>query len=581
MGESSPGEQLDFRALFHSVPGLYLVLAPDLRILDASDAYLRATMTRREQIAGRGLFEIFPDNPADPNATGTRNLRASLERVLHSARPDTMAVQKYDIRRPESQGGGFEERYWSPVNSPVFDAAGKVTHIIHRVEDMTDFIRLRRAQAEKDRHAEALAARAEEMEAEMFERARELAEAKVTERMLRQNEAKLRELTEELRAAKEAAESANQAKDQFLAVLSHELRTPLTPVLLTVSLLETTPQLPPDVQDDIQTIRRHVELEARLIDDLLDLSRVTRGKLQLHFQTIDLHAIIRRAIEVCCPGREADLSTDLRARRHHVRGDRVRLQQIFWNLLTNAEKFTPPGNTIVLRSSNPDDGPIIRVEIIDRGIGIDPDILPGIFNAFQQGDASLTRQFGGLGLGLTISRALVDAHGGTIRAISEGKGKGATFVIELPTVAPVPAAARVETSDAAPARSSPAAPHQHPPLHILQIEDHPDTLEAMTRLLGGMGHHVTTAATAKDAIVMAERDQIDLVISDLALPDGSGYDVMRALRSRYAVKGIAVSGFGMDEDVRKSLESGFVQHLTKPVDLEKLRAAIEQAAEKS
>jgi PAS domain S-box-containing protein len=384
----------------------------------------------------------------------------------------------------------------------------------------------------------------------------------------------------ELTQAKESAEAANKAKDQFLAVLSHELRTPLTPVLLTVSLLEAARGLPHELQQDIQTIRRHVELEARLIDDLLDLTRITRGKLQLKFETVDVNLIIRRTLEMCCSERMTDVHVSLDAKRHHVRGDPTRIAQIFWNLFSNADKFTPLRNRIFVRSSNlggaggAGEAGLLRVEVADEGVGIDPIVLPVIFNAFQQGDASLTRKFGGLGLGLTITRALTEAHDGLLTAKSPGRGLGSQFTIELPTVVQPPTA-RLPADGAA--RHSLVSAN---PLKILLVEDHQGTLEIMTRLLRALGHKVQTAATVKDALTTAEGEQLDLVISDLALPDGSGHDVMRELKSRHQLKGIAVSGFGMDDDINKSLEAGFLQHLTKPIDLERLREAIQSVAEK-
>jgi signal transduction histidine kinase/ActR/RegA family two-component response regulator len=559
-GDGDGGKSPDFRAVFENVPGLYLVLAPDLRIVAVSDAYLRATMTRRGEILDRGIFDVFPDNPDDPDATGVSNLRASLQRVLAERKAHTMAVQKYDIRRPESEGGGFEERHWSPVNSPVLDADGNLKYIIHRVEDVTEFVRLKSMQAEKDQRARELQRRAAEMEIEIFQRASE-------------------EAAEAARAAadvaRKAAENANRAKDEFLAVLSHELRTPLTPVLLTVSLLENTGQLPEDIQDDIQTIRHNVELEARLIDDLLDLTRVTRGKLQLRIETADVHAAIRKAMNICCADRWSDIHVELNAVRHHVRGDSARLQQVFWNLLSNAVKFTPVGQSVRVRSSNTSDGDVI-VEVADQGIGIEPATLPRLFRAFEQGDASLTRRFGGLGLGLTITRALLDAHGAQITAHSGGKDQGATIRVQMPTIAPAAAAEAIVPlrGTLGPSRAA---------LRILLVEDHEGTLNVMTRLLRRLGHDVMTASTVRDALALAEREEIDLVISDIGLPDGSGHDVMRALRARYAVKGmsvkgIAVSGFGMDEDLVKSSDAGFAIHLTKPVDLEKLEVAIQKAS---
>lgn len=378
----------------------------------------------------------------------------------------------------------------------------------------------------------------------------------------------LQKANAELAVAKDAAEAANRAKDQFLAVLSHELRTPLTPVLLTVSLLQNREALSQETQDDIQTIRRHVELEARLIDDLLDLTRITRGKLKLHFETADAHLLIRDALEICCADRLRDFQLALDAKHYHVRVDPARFLQICWNILSNARKFSPSGKPITVRTSNPTHD-LLRIQVIDQGVGIEPTIMPRIFNAFEQGDSSLTRAFGGLGLGLTIAKALVDAHGGTIHAESEGRGRGASFTVEMATAIPAPP----RPSKRRPPLASAPDPTS---LRILLVEDHPGTLALMTRLLQGLGHDVKSAATVKDAIAIADQGQIDLVISDLGLPDGTGHDVMRALRTRYSVKGIALSGFGMDEDIRKSMEAGFVKHLTKPVDAEQLQVAIRQ-----
>lgn len=374
-----------------------------------------------------------------------------------------------------------------------------------------------------------------------------------------------------LRVAKESAESANKAKDQFLAVLSHELRTPLTPVLLTTSLLQENHSLPAEVQDDVQTIRRHVELEARLIDDMLDLTRITRGKLQLHFEPADSHKIIKDAIKICLSDRMEDVTIALAAKDYYVRADPGRLTQVFWNLLSNARKFTPQGSKILVRSENPAPGRI-RIQVIDSGIGIDPKALPRIFNAFDQVDSAVARRVGGLGLGLTIAKALVDAHGGTLVASSEGPGTGSTFTVELNTI-PVPSNQPQPTSpDPLQSNSSAAVP-----LNLLLVEDHASTLKIMTKLLKQFGYNVRGAVSVQDALTAAASSKIDLVISDLGLPDGSGYDLMRELHARYGMKGISVSGFGMEQDIARSAEAGFCQHLTKPIDLAKLQAAIQNA----
>jgi PAS domain S-box-containing protein len=374
-----------------------------------------------------------------------------------------------------------------------------------------------------------------------------------------------------LLAAKDEAERASRAKDEFLAVLSHELRTPLTPVLLTVSVLETHPALPAELRADVATIKNNVELESRLIGDLLDLTRVAKGKLQLEVEDVDLHAAIRAAVAVCERTPSAALTVDLRAARHAVRGDATRLQQIVWNLVSNAQKFTPADGEIVVRTydvpaeaGRGDEAGRVRVEVRDTGEGIDPAVLPRLFAAFEQGEGRTGRQLAGLGLGLAISRKLAEAHGGTITAASAGRGKGATFTVELPAMA----------GPARPAARPAAAPAVIRPLSILLVEDHEPTRRVMAKLLGGQGHRVTAAGTVAAAVRAAGGGAFDLLISDLGLPDGSGLDVVRALGPRLAGRAIALTGYGMDRDVAATEAAGFAAHLTKPVDVETLTATI-------
>lgn len=372
----------------------------------------------------------------------------------------------------------------------------------------------------------------------------------------------------ELERARHEAIEANRAKDQFLAALSHELRTPLNPVLMTVDALKSDPDLPHWLRPNIEMIHRQVELEARLIDDLLDLTRITRDKLILCREVVDLHELIRHAIETSCsgenPAKRPRMDCRLEAREHYTYGDPARLQQILWNLLNNAIKFTPPQGRIIVSTRNTDEGGV-EIEITDNGIGIHPEALPRLFDAFEQGNAGITRRFGGLGLGLAISKAVADLHDGSLTASSEGAGKGSRFSLRLRTCTPE------EKSSAAP-RSGDTIPA--PALNVLLVEDHEPTRDVLILLLSRAGHRVKAAETVADALELASRHRFDIVVSDLGLPDASGLELMRKLRKHHGLQGIALSGFGMEEDVKASADAGFHVHLTKPVDWRRLEAAL-------
>ena len=392
-----------------------------------------------------------------------------------------------------------------------------------------------------------------------------------------------RDNEERLLRAKQVAEEANRAKDKFLAALSHELRTPLAPVLAVASVLEDDPRLAP-VREELAMIRRNVELEARLIDDLLDLTRLSRGRLEMHREVTDVRQILARAVQICCDHERAagrlSVVIALAPGDHRVWADASRLTQVFWNLLNNAVKFTPAGGTITVRSCLDPRAGELTLEVADTGMGIELEMLPRIFDAFQQGEASVPRQFGGLGLGLAISRAIVVMHGGRITAASEGRDRGATFTVHLPLSLPEGLEDAVVAEEAAVEEDREKAL-----LRILLVEDHPDTAEAMAELLRLQGHQVLVAGTVSGALATAEaaarNGGLDLVVSDLGLPDGNGLDVMRALSARYGLRGIALSGYGMEEDIRKSREAGFGRHLTKPVNPQSLKAALLEVAGKT
>src|SRR5713101_6633084 len=379
---------------------------------------------------------------------------------------------------------------------------------------------------------------------------------KKTEQIKRQAEERESLIREQAIAehARVEAERASEAKDRFLAMLSHELRTPLTPVLASVFMLEREDNVPKVMHESLQLIRRNVELEARLIDDLLDLTRISKGKVQLSFEIVDAHTLLRNTLE---------LRSEFAATKVYLQADPARLQQIFWNLIKNAVKFTPHGGKLGIRTTNNGDGQF-RLEVEDSGCGIDPGVLPRIFHAFEQAGRT---QLGGLGLGLAISKALVEAHHGSISAESQGRDSGATFTALFPTC---------ERNAIPKSSDAPRSTAKRRSVRLLLVEDHEDTNRSLTRMLRRRGYEVHPANDVRSALDIATNKQFDVLISDIGLPDGSGIDLLEALRAKGEVFGIALSGYGMEEDIRRSHEVGFSHHLVKPVDLNKLDSIIQE-----
>ena len=387
----------------------------------------------------------------------------------------------------------------------------------------------------------------------------------------------------ELERARDEALAASRAKDDFLAALSHELRTPLNPVLLLASEAAEDPALSADVRADFATIRKNVELEARLIDDLLDLTRITRGKLLLEMQPHDVHSILTDAIgTVQAEVDRKAIALDLRlaAGNSVVLGDAVRLQQIFWNVLKNAVKFTPERGKIIVETRVATDTGELIVEITDTGIGMSPSELERIFDAFSQGDhagGGGSHRFGGVGLGLAISRMLAELHHGSIRASSDGRGCGARLALELPLLQPDSRSPIPRVATGVPVARLPVAdPEVTPTLRgrILLIEDHAPTRLTLQQLLLRRNYEVVAAGSVAEARDLMKREHVDLVISDIGLPDGNAYDLMSDLRNRLGLNGIALTGYGMDSDIARSHAAGFLIHLTKPLRVQSLDEAL-------
>ena len=403
---------------------------------------------------------------------------------------------------------------------------------------------------------------------------RDHTEEQTTKQALERSQSELWTALEATEQARSEAVAAGRAKDQFLAALSHELRTPLHPVLMIASERATDQALTDQVREDFEVVRKNVELEARLIDDMLDITRITEGKLSLHEEDVDLHKVIPQAVDMtrsAALAKNIALTLHLDAPRSHVRGDPTRLNQIFLNLVNNAVKFTSKGGSVRVDTLLADDHDHIIVRVTDTGIGLTEEELMHVFRPFMQGShagESGSSLYGGLGLGLAIVDELTARHGGHVTANSPGRGLGATFSVELPLASQANPA-----SEPAAATSGAKEPDRH--LKILLVEDHATTRAALGRTLERRHHKVVAVGTRAEALEAGSREPFDLLISDLGLPDGDGYELLQMLRiAQPGLHGIALSGFGMEGDLRRSAAAGFSLHLVKPIPVSKLDAAI-------
>jgi PAS domain S-box-containing protein len=402
----------ELKSLFESLPGLYLVLTPDLKIVAASDAYLRATLTTREGLLGRHIFEVFPDNPDDPETTAVANMQASIDRVFKNARPDTMAIQKHDVRGP---GGVFEEHYWSPVNSPVFGADRQIQYIVHRVEEVTDFIRQK---GRASSPTEELSARVQQMEAEVF-----------------QSSQKLQATNQQLEAANHRLESAGRHKSEFLAGMSHELRTPLNGIIgFTEFLIDEKPgPLLPKQKEYLADVLNSANHLLQLINDVLDMAKVESGKMDVRPETFSVRKAIGEVaavVEGIARKKNVNVAMEISEGLDAVLLDLHKFKQVLYNLLSNAVKFTDAGGRVHIhaRRLEPDQ---LEVRVRDTGIGIKAEDLNRLFIEFAQLDSGTSRRFEGTGLGLALTKKLITLQGGHVSVESEPR-KGSLFIVVLP-----------------------------------------------------------------------------------------------------------------------------------------------------
>ena len=669
----------------------------------ASNARLHATMTKREEILGRGLFDVFPDNPDDPKATGVANLLASLNRVIQHKAPDAMAVQKYDIRRSDSTGGEFEERFWSPVNSPVLDASGEITHIIHRVEDVTEFIRLKYKDVAQNKATESLQVHTEQMESEIFLRGRQLKETneklqqgserlrsildaaynafiamdaegfitdwnpqaeavfgwskqevlgrkladtiipvafrqahaqglkkflvtgeslvlgkrlelavlnksgtelpveltisaikqggsfvffaflhdiserkKIANKLSRLNEeleTRVKERTEELEKAKLAADAANQTKSAFLANMSHEIRTPLGVVLGFSELLVNPEVSISDKANFIEAIKRNGELLSQIINDILDLSRVEAGKLEIERRETAVNEILADISLLNLKASEKGIKLSISYEKNVpkiIQTDPLRLKQILMNVIGNAIKFTERGSvdlTLKLLPKNSQPGNL-AVVVKDTGQGISKEQADRLFQPFSQADISTRRRFGGTGLGLALSRHLAVLLGGDVVLTESTPQKGSTFTI---TIDPGPTIKSPfgEMGEDQKIKISPAAEPEVrlDGIRVLVAEDSVDNQILVGRFLQMAGAQVDMAENGEIALEKMRHGKYDVVLMDLQMPLKDGYETTAELRKEgFKTPIIALTAHALKEERTRCLVSGFDEHISKPID---------------
>jgi signal transduction histidine kinase/DNA-binding response OmpR family regulator len=510
-------ERERLHAIFMQAPVPVAVLTgPELRFEVANDPYCE--MVGRNNLAGMSLREAF----AEP---GARAAVEQLEQAFRARQPLTVAELSVKLLRNGVESEGF----FSYVAQPFFDALGNTDGIIVAATELTDSVLARRR-------------------------------------------------TDSLR---KVAEQANRAKDEFLSTLSHELRTPLNAMIGWSTLLRAG-SVPAAQRDKaLETIERNARVQARLVEDMLDLARIEQGKLILSVGPLELVRVVDAAIEAVKPAAEAKQIRLQPVLDSHatIVGDADRLQQVVWNLLSNAIKFTPRGGRVQVRLRR--EPSFVEVVVADNGQGIEPEFLPHIFDRFRQADASFTRRAGGLGLGLAIVRSLVELHGGDVSALSDGPGRGTTFVVRLP-MAPLRADNRPSAT-----LDQPGEPKAHtfecPPslkgLKILVVDDEPETRELLQFLLEQCESVVSTAGNAPQALALLEREQFDVLISDVGMPDEDGYSLIKRVRGlgsvHAALPALALTAYARAEDRTQALRAGFNMHLAKPIDPGELLVVIE------
>jgi PAS domain S-box-containing protein len=592
---------LDFRLLFESSPNPYLVLRPDppkYTMVAVNDSYLSATGTQCEEILGLGLFEVFPDNPSDPSATGVGDLHTSLDRVIQERTQDVMGIQKYDIPRRGPGESGFEVKYWSPVNTPVFDKQGAIAYIIHRVEDVTEFILLREQSSQEATRIEKVQAKADRMEAEVLQRAREVKEAN---RQLKAANDELERREQELTRLNERLQELDRAKTAFFSNVSHEFRTPLTLMLGPIEDVLHEPNITPDNHEQLDIAYRNALRLLKLVNNLLDFARIEAGRAQATFEPTDISTLTCELASMFTSAmNKADLrlTMDCQPLPEFVYVDRDMWEKIVLNLLSNAFKHTFLGEIAVRLRWKQDQ---VELTVQDTGVGIPQEQLPHVFERFHRVPNAKSRNYEGSGIGLALVSELVKLHSGTI-AVDSVVDQGTTFTVAIPTgKTHLPVERIKQSTDSVlstlttqpfveealrwlPQEQKQAARHKaqvwRKPdgqrVRILLADDNADMRNYVSRLLE-QHSEVEMVSDGEAALDAARQNPPDLILSDIMMPIIDGFSLLSALRREPTLKAIPVillSARAGEEARVEGLQAGADDYLVKPFNAQELLARV-------
>lgn len=593
-----------YKALFDASPHAYLVLKPDglFTIIAVNERYLTITGTRRDDIIGRGLFEVFPDNPDDTGGRGSSDLRISLNRVITERCPDTMGVQRYDI--PQRDGSDqYEVKYWSPVNTPIFDRNGDIILLLHHAKDVTDYI-LSRENADRTGKIEA---RAERMEAEVLHRAHEVKDVnrklKAAMEEIAQREAErvrteeaLRQRDREITIKNSQLEAASQMKSEFLANMSHELRTPLNAIIGFSDVLKDGLAGPLTEQQHsyITNIFSSGQHLLALINDILDLTKVEAGKMVIELAPVDMATLIDNSLSIIrekAASHRISLHADISKDIGLCLADMRKSRQIIYNLLSNAVKFTADGGKVSLSASvvprssvgalsghnwsarifpltDSSDSTFLQIRVEDNGIGISEEGLQQLFQPFIQVDSGLSRKFEGTGLGLVMVKQLSELHGGTV-SIESAAGQGSLFTVWLP-LRPI-TGLLVEAEQQKSSLPNPT----NGEVIALVVEDNDQAAELICMQLQTEGMQVYRATSAEAALEFLEQSApVHLITLDIILPDMDGWELLSRIKQIPALVHVPVVIISIVADSRKGFSMGASAVLQKPISRMDLQSSL-------